>query len=260
MRVSVIQMNIVLGDPEVNREQASKLIQKAAEDKPDVIVLPEMWNTAYSLDILERVADRDGQPSGDLISALSRETGINVVAGSVSDLREGKAYNTAYVFDRLGRRVADYSKVHLFRLMDEEKYLAPGDKPSTFELDGVRCGLIICYDLRFPELTRTLALDGARILFVPAEWPQPRLSHWRILNQARAIENQMFVVSCNRVGAKGDTIFFGHSMIIDPWGEIVSEGGEDGAIISAELDLDLVEKARARIPVFSDRAPGVYKL
>jgi omega-amidase len=119
--------------------------------------------------------------------------------------------------------------------------------------------VMICYDIRFPELARTLALDGAKILFVPAEWPHPRLHHWRTLLMARAIENQMFVVSCNRVGTSGSTHFFGHSLIIDPWGEIIAEGAEHEEIITAALDLTEVDKVRGRIPVFEDRRPELYK-
>ncbi|HBI05283.1 MAG TPA: carbon-nitrogen hydrolase, partial [Paenibacillaceae bacterium] len=115
------------------------------------------------------------------------------------------------------------------------------------------------YDIRFPELARSYALDGAGILVNSAEWPHPRLNHWRTLMQARAIENQMYVVACNRVGISGKTEFCGHSMVIDPWGEILVEGGEEEAILIAEIDLTLIEEVRGKIPVFADRRPDLYK-
>jgi predicted amidohydrolase len=118
---------------------------------------------------------------------------------------------------------------------------------------------MICYDIRFPELARRLALGGAKLLLVPAEWPNPRLHHWRTLLTARAIENQMYVVACNRTGVSGSTSFFGHSMVIDPWGEIVAEADEQETILQATIDLALVDEVRTRIPVFEDRRPALYQ-
>ncbi len=258
LTLAMVQMDVALGQPEANRRKVERLLEKAADRRPDLILLPEMWNTAYALETIQEVADHDGHPTMALMAGLTKKTGANILAGSVADLRQGQAYNTAYVFDRQGRRVAEYSKIHRFRLMDEEKYITAGKEPCTFELDGVNCGLIICYDLRFPELARTLALAGAKIMFVPSEWPHPRLNHWRTLLVARAIENQMYVAGCNRVGKKGDTAFFGHSMLVDPWGEIVAEGGEEEGVIYAEIDLAKVEEVRRVMPVFADRAPGAY--
>jgi omega-amidase len=122
----------------------------------------------------------------------------------------------------------------------------------------MKAGASICYDIRFPEQARTLSLLGAKILFVAAEWPHPRLHHWRTLLMARAIENQMYVVACNRVGNTAIDSFFGHSMIIDPWGEIIAEGGEREEIVTARIDLTLVDHVRNRIPVFEDRRPELY--
>lgn len=183
---------------------------------------------------------------------------MNVVGGSIAEKRECGVFNTIYAFDREGNEAGDYSKIHLFRLMDEEKFLQSGDKLGRLELDGVPAGMMICYDIRFPELSRKLALGGAQVLFVPAEWPNPRLHHWRTLLMARAIENQMFVISCNRVGISGTTEFFGHSMVIDPWGEVLAEGDESERIVRATIDLGLVKDVRRRIPIFEDRRPSLY--
>ncbi|WP_274364655.1 carbon-nitrogen family hydrolase [Paenibacillus thermotolerans] len=262
MRVSLVQMDIKIGEPEANRSRALELMEQAVsgEPKPDCIILPEMWNTGYALEVIEKIADRGGEATKAAFSEFARKHRVNIVAGSVADVREdGKVANTIYVFDREGRVVSDYSKLHLFRLMEEEKYLAAGERAGSFELEGTPAGMMICYDIRFPELSRSLALGGAKVLFVPAEWPHPRLHHWRTLLMARAIENQMYVVACNRVGTSRGTEFFGHSMVIDPWGEIIVEGGEEETILTAELQLSETDRVRRTIPVFEDRRPEMYR-
>ncbi|MCC2685828.1 MAG: nitrilase [Paenibacillaceae bacterium] len=260
LKVALIQMDVAIGEPEANFSKAETLLEQAIAhtERPDVILLPEMWNTGYALPQIHELADRGGEQTERLISAFCRKYRVNVIAGSVSDLRGGQVYNTIYAFDRKGNRVADYSKIHLFRLMEEEKYLFAGETVGAAQIDGVSSGMMICYDIRFPELARKLALGGASVLFVPAEWPHPRLHHWRTLLQARAIENQMYVVACNRMGTSGKTDFFGHSMVVDPWGEIVVEGGEEETILHASIDLAAVDRIRRTIPVFEDRRPSLY--
>ncbi|MDI4645548.1 carbon-nitrogen family hydrolase [Cohnella hashimotonis] len=263
MKLALIQMDIHAGHPDDNFERMAPLLERAVNegDKPDVIVVPEMWNTGYDLARIREIADPEGARTIEFVSSFSRKHGVNVVAGSVAASRAalgGGVTNTAYAFDRAGGRIAEYAKIHLFKLMDEHLHLEAGERPGRFELEGVPAGAMICYDIRFPELARKLALDGAKVLFVPAEWPHPRLHHWRTLLQARAIENQMYVVACNRCGASGDTQFFGHSMVVDPWGEIVAEAGEEETILRAEIDLALTDEVRGRIPVFADRRPTLY--
>lgn len=258
MKVALVQMDVSFGNPEANVRNAARLFVEAAAAKPDVIVLPEMWNTGYSLKNVREIADRQGAPSISALSLLAARYKVNVVAGSIADLKGGGVYNTSYILDRQGRTVATYSKIHRFCLMDEDKYMDAGDDIVDFELDGERCGVIICYDLRFPELSRQVALRGAKVLFVPAQWPNPRMRHWVSLNVARAIENQMYVVGCNRVGEGGGSTFFGHSMVTDPWGEVAAEGVLQETIVSCELDFAKVDEVRGKIPVFRDRRPEVY--
>jgi omega-amidase len=140
----------------------------------------------------------------------------------------------------------------------ESAGLQAGDTLAAGEVAGVESGLAICYDLRFPEQFRAYALAGASVVFVPSEWPHPRLAHWRTLLRARAIENQFFVVACNRVGESKGTQFFGHSTIVDPWGELIVEGGEQEILLTAPIDTGLVAEIRERIPIFADRRPEVY--
>ncbi|WP_241242779.1 carbon-nitrogen family hydrolase [Paenibacillus whitsoniae] len=260
LHLALLQMNIAIGEPDANFAHLEKLLNDAVagSPKPDVIIFPEMWNTGYALDRIQELSDPDGERTKALLSGFARTHGVNIIGGSIAAKRGDRVLNTIFAWDREGNEIAEYSKIHLFRLMDEEKFLHSGDQLGRFELEGVPAGAMICYDIRFPELSRKLALDGARILFVPAEWPHPRLHHWRTLLMARAIENQMYVVSCNRVGTSGTTNFFGHSMVIDPWGEIVVEGDESEAILRATIDLEEVVRVRGKIPVFEDRRPHLY--
>lgn len=263
MNIALIQSYIEVGNPAANQKRIFALMEKAVEanPKPDILVLPEMWNTGYALDRIQELADEDGKETKESLSNFAQKHNVQIVGGSVAEKIGDHIYNTMYIFNRQGEQIANYSKMHLFRLMDEEKHLQAGDQAVTFELEeGLIAGASICYDIRFPELSRSLALAGAKVLFVPAEWPHPRLHHWRTLLMARAIENQMYVVACNRVGDSGDTFFFGHSMIIDPWGEIVAEGGEEETIVSGTLDSSLTDSVRQRIPVFEDRRPNLYSI
>ncbi|SCW49402.1 Carbon-nitrogen hydrolase [Paenibacillus tianmuensis] len=257
---ALLQMDIAIGEPERNFAKLESLLHEAVahDTKPDVIVFPEMWNTGYALDRIQELADHYGERTEALLAAFSRKHGVNIIGGSIAEKRDDGVYNTIFAYDRQGNRAGDYSKIHLFRLMDEEKFLQSGERAGELQLDGIPAGMMICYDIRFPELARKLALGGAQILFVPAEWPNPRLHHWRTLLMARAIENQMFVVSCNRVGVSGTTEFFGHSMVIDPWGEVLAEGGEAETIVRAAVDLSQVPAVRGKIPVFEDRRPSLY--
>ncbi len=260
IRTTVIQSDLVFGDPQANLTNLLTSLQKALQEKPDIIIWPEMWNTCYDLTRLAEIADKDGVPSIAPLKEFAAKNEVNLIAGSIADLRRGKAYNTTYVIDRLGNTVAAYSKIHLIGLMDEDRFITPGSELNLFSLDSIPCGSIICYDLRFPELVRSLAVKGAEVLFVPAQWPSIRLPHWRTLLIARAIENQMYVVSANRVGRDPKNEFPGHSMIIDPWGEIIYEAGGEEEVFTVELDTQLVRSVREKMPVFKDRVPAVYKL
>lgn len=260
LHIALLQMDVKAGEPEANFAKLEQMLLQAvqADPKPDVLICPEMWNTGFDLEEIQQQADSEGKRTRELISGFCAEHSVNVVAGSIANNVNGEVRNTLYVFDRNGKLAAEYDKIHLFRLMDEEKYLTGGEKIGRFEIDGLPAGAVICYDIRFPELSRRLALDGAKMMFVPAQWPHPRLNHWRTLLTARAIENQMVVISCNRVGQSGDTSFFGHSMVIDPWGEIIVEGGEEETILTAQIDLGEVDRVRSKIPVFQDRRPHLY--
>lgn len=256
---SLGQMDIQFGDSAVNFETITRMVYEAKRRGSDLILFPELWSTGYDLSQASSHASSLDSGLFTDISALARRAGIHILGSTLSLLGEKKYGNTLTVFAPDGSLLADYSKIHLFRLMDEHQYLNAGDKITTVDLPFGRAGLAICYDLRFPELFRAHALAGAQMTFLPSEWPHPRLMHWQTLIRARAIENQMFIFACNRVGSDADNKYFGHSMAVDPWGEILVEGGEDEEVITLSVDLSKVQEARKTIPVLQDRRPDVYQ-
>ncbi len=258
MKIACVQMDIAFGQPDMNFAEAERLIAEAAAEGAKIIVLPEMWNTGYALGELEAVADNEGERTKHFLASLAEKYGVHIIGGSVAVKKGDSFFNTMYAANKNGEIIAEYDKLHLFKLMDEHHYMSPGNKMNLFELDGVKCAGVICYDIRFPEWIRLHALEGAKILFVPAEWPAARVDHWELLLQARAIENQCFVVAVNRVGSDPGNDFNGHSMIIAPWGEKMLAGKEEAGIFYAEIDIRDVDKVRERIPVYADRRPEIY--
>ena len=267
MKVTCIQMDAKICCPEENFLRAAALIGQAAEEAPDVIVLPEVWNTGFSPNEMRPdLADENCARVKAEIGALAARYGVNIVAGSVTNLRDGKLFNTACIFDRKGNCIAQYDKTHLFTPMGEETAYTPGNSLCRFTLDGISCGIIICYDLRFPELTRSLALEGIDVLFVPTQWPKGRVSQLQALAVARAIENQIYVVCCNGCGkthlyeVTPAGIYGGNSLIADPLGKLTALAGSDEQLISAQLDLSVLSPLREKFPVFSNRQPQLYHL
>ena len=261
MKTACIQMDMLFAQPEENFAKAKRLIREAMASGPDVVVLPETWNTGFfPKERLSELAERDCARVKRELGGLAAEFGVNLVAGSVANVRGGKVYNTACVFDRAGNCVAEYDKTHLFTPMGEHAYFTPGDHLCRFRLDGHDCGLVICYDIRFPELTRTLAVQGMDMLFVVSQWPAARIGHLRALTVARAIENQAFVVCCNSCGDAGDTHYGGSSAVIDPWGETLALAGKTEQILTAECKLDVLEGIRRSINVFRDRRAELYRV
>ena len=261
MKVTCIQLDMQFCQLERNYQQAKDLIAKAMEENPDVIVLPETWSTGFfPKRNIDEMAEDDGKRIKTEIGGLAKAYGVNIVAGSVANRRKGKVYNTAFVFDRTGACIATYDKTHLFSPSKEESFCTPGENLCRFTLDGVKCGLIICYDIRFPELTRSMAVQGMDMLFVVAQWPNARTFHLRSLCVARAIENQMFLACCNSCGTAGKITHGGNSSIIDPWGKTLALAGEEEELITAECDVSIVENIRTSINVFADRRPELYQI
>lgn len=261
MKVSCIQLDMKFCDVQANYARAKELIHDTVKkEKTDVAVLPETWSTGYSPKGIMSFCEADGVQIKRTFSLLARELNINIVAGSVATLKNGKVYNTAYIFDRNGDIVGEYDKTHLFTPMDEHKFFEYGEKPVTFGLDSHKCGIAICYDIRFPEFIRTQALDGIEMLFVVSQWPDKRIEHLKTLAKARAVENQMFVAVCNSCGEADGVRFGGNSRIIDPWGDVLTEAGESEETITADCDFSVIDSIRSTINVFNDRKPDIYNL
>ncbi len=258
VKVALAQMDIVWGDPIANLAQVQSFAVDAARGGAHVVVLPELWSTGYDLTLAADHAEPLTRGIFAETARLARTQGIAIVGSCLARLGPGRIGNTAVYLDPEGETRAMYSKTHLFRLMNEHNHLTPGSELAYFDTDWGMAGLAICYDLRFPELFRAYALAGADVVFLSAEWPHPRGDHWRTLVRARAIENQMFVVACNRAGRDPDHVFCGNSCVIDPTGAVLIEADEQPGLLFAELDLSLVSKTRAEIPVFADRRPELY--
>ena len=258
LSISLGQMQIKLARVEDNLEKAERMIRQASARDAQLILLPELWSTGYDLAKARDYAHELGAGMFDQLSNTARDHSI-AVYGSILERRGGQYMNCAAYYDAAGDLAGVYRKIHLFRLFDEHKWLGEGEAPTMMDLPWGRAGLSICYDLRFPELFRRYAVEhGAKLILVCAEWPLVRVEHWRALLIARAIENQCYVAATNSCGETGGTVFGGHSMIVDPWGAVIVEAGEDECLATAEIDLDEVDRVRSAIPVFEDRRPDAY--
>lgn len=263
VKVTLVQMDVALGRPKENFAHAAALIAEARKRGSDLVVLPELWSTGYDL---ENAGDHAAVLTGrarranwfSRFAALAKANQLWLIGSLLEVQPDGRFYNCMPLYDPSGALKAAYRKVHLFRLMEEDRYLAPGQDTVLLDLPWGSAGLAICYDLRFPELFRRYALNGAQLMLIPAEWPCARQEHWRTLLRARAIENQCFVAACNRVGTSKGTAFCGHSAVVDPWGEVRVEGGGQEELLTATIDLDDCHAARRHIPVFDDRRPELY--
>ena len=258
LKIGCIQLSVRFGKVEENYTRVDELIREVAKQGAEIIVLPEMWNTGYALKELEQLADVNGERTKAFLQGLALELSVHIVGGSVATKQGEHFYNTMYTFNKDGELVGEYNKAHLFRLLDEHLYLQAGSEMNNFTLGNVNAAGVICYDIRFPEWLRAHALAGANVLFVPAQWPTERVDHWKTLLQARAIENQCFVIAINRT-ARNPENYNGHSMIIEPWGKILWTGAADEEYAVIDVDFNKVNEVRERIPVYADRRPSLYE-
>ena len=252
---AAIQFNVKQGDVDANLAYVREALPRAAGQGANLVVLPEMWSSGFSYKNLNELALRTEGIAAELLQLSARHK--LVIVGSLPEPNGDKVFNTVYVADN-GSLAGVYRKIHLFSLLGEDRAFSGGDQWLLAETSIGRIGVIICYDLRFPELSRRLALEGAQVICVPAQWPKPRHEHWRTLLRARAMENQLFIVACNACGIIGKLDFFGMSMIIDPKGELLTEAGEGQGEIFASLDMRVMTDWREQIPCFNDRKPECY--
>lgn len=254
MKVASIQL--YLNDKRTKQETieyACSMIDKCAGS--DLIILPELWNIGFtSYDRYATECEPIDGPTASAIGAKARELGSYIYSGSFVESRGGKLYNTAVFFDRDGKRVASYSKIHLFTYKSREaELMAPGKDLVVVDTEFGRMGLSICYDLRFPEMYRKLVDMGAEYFLVASCWPYPRLDPWETFNKARAAENTCFLFSCNATGKQQGTLFMGHSKIVDPIGTVVAGSDYRETIVRADVDPGMVAQIREEFPALRDR-------
>ncbi len=250
LKIGLVQFEIALGQPEENIRRLRSHLREAKLGM-GLALLPELWSTGYDLERAPELACEKDAGIFDEMSQMAREFGL-FLCGSVLEAAGGRYFNTQVLCAPNGAKLGFYRKIHLFGLMDEPKFLSPGTQPLTVDLPWGNIGMSICYDLRFPELFRTYALQGSQLILMSAEWPHPRSAHWRTLLIARAIENQSFVAACNTVGAGNGNVFCGHSMIVNPWGDVLVEADESEGVFATEIDLHDVNEIRKRFPFLAD--------
>jgi predicted amidohydrolase len=240
-------MELEDGNKKANVDRALSFIEECKT--ADVVVLPELWSTGLALHNAGELAE----PLTGTTIALLEDYAAHYnmyITGSILE-RDNRFYNTFHVVAPEGL-LGSYRKIHLFSLIEEPTYLEPGKQYSPFSTEVCTISGIICYDVRFPELSRALAMQGTEVLFVPAEFPHPRKTHWDILLRARAIENQFFVVGCNRAGKSEEYHFFGASAVIDPWGEILQKAGSCECILTCTIDIERIQECRNNLPALKD--------
>jgi deaminated glutathione amidase len=272
MRAAAIQLNST-GDKARNVQTAERLVRAAAGDGAELAVLPEKWNLlGDSATQLAGAEPLDG-PTISAARAWARELGIHLIAGSIAERVEGqeKAFNTSTLIGPDGELEARYRKIHMFDVdvggvvYRESDHDEPGDEVVSAALgaplEGVTVGLTVCYDLRFPELYRILAVRGATVITVPSAFTlDTGKDHWEVLLRARAIENQAFVVGANQVGeAPPHYRSYGRSAIVDPWGVVLAQAPDEECFVAADLDLELQERVRATLPSLANRRPASYE-
>jgi predicted amidohydrolase len=254
MKVAAIQLGVVERDKAAAIRNAKDAVLRCKG--ADLVVLPEVWNVGFmSFDAyLPEAETRDGPTLSALREAAAR-IGAHVHAGSFVEKDGGRYYNASYLISPAGEILADYRKIHLFGYQSKEaEILTPGNSVAVVKTPLAAFGMATCFDLRFPELFRRMVDQGAEIFLVCSAWPRPRLDPWRLFNRARALENQCFLISANSAGPNRGATYVGHSMVVDPWGSIVAEGGEKEEILRAEIDAEAVRDARERFPALASRA------
>jgi predicted amidohydrolase len=268
VRAAAVQLNCT-PDMDRNLAAAERLVRAAAADGATLVVLPERMDVRGATEDYAALAEGLGGRPITWARTLARELGIDLVAGSVAERREGheRLSNTSVHIGPGGELKAAYRKIHMFDVdvggvsYRESEHSEPAEEIVLSETaDGIGLGLTICYDLRFPELYRILALRGARLVTIPANFTKVTgAAHWEVLIRARAIENQVFVIAPGQLGTQApDGESFGDSLIVDPWGEVLAQAPDEECFIAAELDFERQDELRERLPSLANRVPGAY--
>jgi omega-amidase len=261
MKIAAAQISCVVGDLEANIRKIRDFSARAKKDGSDLVVFPEVADTGYSMPAIQAHATPWTEGAVPELQKIAQSLSIAIISG-VSEREGSSIYNSQVFIDANGKVVGSYRKTHLFTagLIGEDKCFSPGNELRSFPFGGLRIGLSICYDLRFPEIYRTLAFEKKANVFIHSSaWPFPRVEHFRILVAARAIENQSYVVASNRVGTDDGVTCCGSSAIIDPYGVILASASADREeLVQAEVSEEAIRSVRSKMAVFAECRPELY--
>lgn len=266
--VALCQMHVV-EDKGQNVTHALDMIKKAAQ-KADIAILPEMWNCPYQTELFPLYAEEmENSPTLDAISKAASNEEVYILAGSIPEKHEDKIYNSSFFFDPEGEVIGVHRKVHLFDIdvadaisFKESLTLTAGDEVTVVDTELGKIGICICYDIRFPELSRLMALEGAELIIVPGAFNMTTgPAHWKSLIKVRAVDNQVYVAATSPArDEEASYVAYGHSMVADPWGKVIKEAGSGEEIIYANIDLSIIQKVRAELPLLENRRTDIYQL
>ena len=269
IRLALCQMNII-DDKAENLKKASLMISQSVAENADFIVLPEMFNCPYSNDkFIEYQEEENNSPTLDLISGLASSNNVYILAGSIPEKEDDKLFNTSYLFNRKGEIIAKHRKMHLFDIdvkdkitFKESDVLTAGDNFTIADTEFGRIGIGICYDVRFPELARIMVENGALVLFYPGAFNMTTgPAHWELLFRSRALDNQVFCVGvAPALNESASYHSYGHSIISNPWGELISQANAEEELIISEIDLSEIKKVREELPLLKNKRKDLYEV
>jgi predicted amidohydrolase len=238
-------------DPEKNKEKLFSLLKEAMKTGPDFIVFPEMFEIVAPPENAKKFSHAIPSNLTDEVSRIAKEYSVNIVGGTFFEKDGTQLYNTAVVYNRRGEICGKYRKMHLFDAFHygESKGITQGQEPLLLELDGIRFGVAICYDIRFPEIFRHYAVRGVQVVFRPSAFFQPNHDHWQLNIRSRALDNTIFIMSCNQTGQR----FVGRSMAANPWGVTIASMGIEEGYYTVDIDIELIERTRDRLPFIQNR-------
>ena len=269
IKIAAIQMSTV-ADKMENVRTVKTYLEKIKDENPDFVILPEMFCCPYQTENFPIYAEKEGGPVWQQLSGYAKQYGIYLIGGSMPEKdAEGNVYNTSYIFDREGKQIGKHRKVHLFDLdvkggqtFKESDTLTAGDSDTVFDTEFGKIGVMLCFDIRFPELSRMMVNDGAKVIFVPAAFNMTTgPAHWELSFRTRALDNQIYMVGCAPArDVSAGYISWGHSIVTDPWGRVTGMLDENEGILLAELDMDYEEQVREELPLLKSRRKDIYQL
>lgn len=269
IKIAAIQMSTV-ADKMENVRTVKAYLEKIKDENPDFVILPEMFCCPYQTENFPIYAEKEGGPVWQQLSGYAKQYGIYLIGGSMPEKdAEGNVYNTSYIFDREGKQIGKHRKVHLFDIdikggqtFKESDTLTAGDSDTVFDTEFGKIGVMLCFDIRFLELSRMMVNDGAKVIFVPAAFNMTTgPAHWELSFRTRALDNQIYMVGCAPArDVSAGYISWGHSIVTDPWGRVIDMLDEKKGILLAELDMDYEEQVREELPLLKSRRKDMYKL